>query len=139
ASVRACAWSSPTSRRACRCRSGRSTRPRMRASPRGAIRNQVLVISSRQLSPWVERGHIAPAFEVLKGRADALYVCIDPLVNTHRIRINPVPLAARLPTTHGSREGVEAAGLMSYGATPPDLFRRAADSQDTARGKASRY
>jgi len=99
----------------------------MRASPRGAIRNQVLVISSRQLSPWVERGHIAPAFEVLKGRADALYVCIDPLVNTHRIRINTLALAARLPTMHGSREGVEAAGLMSYGANLPDLFRRAAD------------
>ena len=27
---------------------------------------------------------IAPAFEALNGRADALYVCVDPLVNTHR-------------------------------------------------------
>ena len=32
----------------------------MRASPRGAIRNQVSVISSRQLSPWVERGRNPP-------------------------------------------------------------------------------
>ena len=31
---------------------------------------------------------IAPAFEALKSRADALYVCIDPLVSTHRIRIH---------------------------------------------------
>src|SRR5262249_18428990 len=31
---------------------------------------------------------IAPAFEALKGRADALYVCNDPLVNTNRVRIN---------------------------------------------------
>ena len=31
---------------------------------------------------------IAPAFEALKGRAEALYVCADPLVNTNRIRIN---------------------------------------------------
>src|SRR6266516_5688717 len=43
---------------------------------------------------------IAPAFGARKGRADALYVCVDPLVNTHRIRINTLALAARLPTMH---------------------------------------
>jgi putative ABC transport system substrate-binding protein len=31
---------------------------------------------------------IAPAFEALKGRVDALYVCTDGLVNANRIRIN---------------------------------------------------
>jgi len=71
-----------------------------------------------------------PAFGELKGRADALYVALDPLVGTHRIRINTLALAARLPTMHGSREGVEAAGLMSYGANIPDLFRRAAEYVD---------
>ena len=79
----------------------------------------------------IRRGEdIAPAFETLKGRADALYVCIDPLVNTHRIRINTLALAARLPTMHGSREPVEAAGLMSYGPNLPDLWRRAGDLVD---------
>jgi putative tryptophan/tyrosine transport system substrate-binding protein len=79
----------------------------------------------------IRRGEdIAPAFETLKGRADALYVCIDPLVATHRIRINTLALAARLPTMHGSREFVETAGLMSYGPNWPDLFRRAADYVD---------
>jgi ABC-type uncharacterized transport system substrate-binding protein len=79
----------------------------------------------------IQRGEdIVPAFEALNGRADALYVCIDPLVNTHRIRINTLALAARLPTMHGSREGVEAGGLMSYGPNLPDLFRRAADFVD---------
>jgi putative ABC transport system substrate-binding protein len=73
---------------------------------------------------------IAPAFEALKSRADALYVCIDPLVSTHRIRINTLALAARLPTMHGSREFVEAAGLISYGTNIPDLFRRAAGYVD---------
>jgi len=29
---------------------------------------------------------IAPAFDTLKGSADALYVCNDPLVNTNRIK-----------------------------------------------------
>src|SRR5215510_61256 len=79
----------------------------------------------------IRRGEdIAPAFETLKGRADALYVCIDPLVHTHRIRINTLALAARLPTMHGSRESVEAAGLMSYGPNHPDLWRRAGDYVD---------
>jgi putative ABC transport system substrate-binding protein len=79
----------------------------------------------------IRRGEdIAPAFEALKGRADALYVCIDPLVNTHRIRINTLALAARLPTMHATREYVEAGGLMSYGPNVPDLFRFAADYVD---------
>ena len=73
---------------------------------------------------------ISPAFDALKGRADALYVCTDPLVNTHRIRVNTLALAARLPTMHGLREYVEAGGLMSYGPNLPDLLRRAADYVD---------
>jgi putative ABC transport system substrate-binding protein len=73
---------------------------------------------------------ISPAFDELRGRADALYVCVDPLVNTHRIRVNTLALAARLPTMHGLREYVEAGGLMSYGPNLPDLLRRAADYVD---------
>jgi putative tryptophan/tyrosine transport system substrate-binding protein len=73
---------------------------------------------------------IARAFDALKGRADALYVCTDPLVHTHRIRINTLALTARLPTMHGLREYVEMGGLMSYGPNVPDLFRRAADYVD---------
>jgi ABC-type uncharacterized transport system substrate-binding protein len=73
---------------------------------------------------------ISPAFDALKGRADALYVCSDPLVNTHRIRVNTLALAARLPTMHLFREYVEAAGLMSYGPSYPDLARRAGDFVD---------
>ena len=73
---------------------------------------------------------IASAFEGLKGRAEALYTTGDPLVNTHRLRINTFALAARLPTMFPQREYVEAAGLMSYGANFPDLNRRAADFVD---------
>jgi putative ABC transport system substrate-binding protein len=70
---------------------------------------------------------IAPAFEALKGRAEALYVIGDSLVNTHRLRINTFALAARLPTMLPQREYAEMAGLMSYGANFPDLNRRAAN------------
>jgi putative ABC transport system substrate-binding protein len=73
---------------------------------------------------------IAPAFEALKDRADALYVVGDALVMTHRIRINTLALAARVPTMHVVRELVELGGLMSYGPNVADLFRRAADHVD---------
>jgi ABC-type uncharacterized transport system substrate-binding protein len=73
---------------------------------------------------------ITPAFDTLKGRADALYLCGDPLMSTHRIRINTLALGARLPTTSVFRQYVEAAGLMSYGPNFPDMFRRAGDYVD---------
>jgi putative ABC transport system substrate-binding protein len=73
---------------------------------------------------------IAPAFDALKGRADALYVCSSPLLTTNRIRINTLALGVRLPTMHGFRAFTEAGGLMSYGPNLPDLFRRAADITD---------
>jgi putative tryptophan/tyrosine transport system substrate-binding protein len=74
---------------------------------------------------------ITPAFDALvEAHADALYVCTDPLLNTYRIRVNTLALAARLPTIHGLREYVEAGGLMSYGPNLPDLMRRAADYVD---------
>jgi putative ABC transport system substrate-binding protein len=73
---------------------------------------------------------IAPAFEMLQDRADALYVVGDALTATNRIRINTLALAARLPTMHLFREFVEAGGLMSYGPNFTDLYRRAAELVD---------
>jgi putative tryptophan/tyrosine transport system substrate-binding protein len=73
---------------------------------------------------------IVPAFEAIKGRAGALYVCPDGLVDANKIRINILALGARLPTMHAYREYVEAGGLMSYGANLPDLYRRSADYVD---------
>jgi ABC-type uncharacterized transport system substrate-binding protein len=79
----------------------------------------------------IRRGEdIAPAFEALNGRAQALYVVWDLLVGTHLFRINTLVLAARLPTMHTQRQSVEVGGLMSYGANFPDLFRHAADYVD---------
>jgi len=79
----------------------------------------------------IRRGEdIVPGFEALNGRAQALYVVVDPLVGTHRIRINTLVLAARLPTIHTEREAVELGGLMSYGANFQDLYRRAAAYTD---------
>ncbi len=44
------------------------------------------------------------AFEKFKGPAAALYVLNDPLINTHRVRINTLALAARLPTIYPQRD-----------------------------------
>jgi len=73
---------------------------------------------------------IAPAFDALKGRAEALDVVPDPLLNTNRVRVNTLALGTRVPTMHGLREYVEAGGLMSYGPSIPGQYRRAADYVD---------
>jgi ABC-type uncharacterized transport system substrate-binding protein len=73
---------------------------------------------------------IGSVFEALKDRADALYVCTDPLLDTHRVRIITLANVARLPMISGFREFVEAGSLMSYGPNRADLFRRAGDYVD---------
>ena len=69
-------------------------------------------------------------FDLLKGRADALFVVADPLVNTNRILMGTLALGARLPTMCAFRELAEAGCLMSYGPYLPDLYRRAAEFAD---------
>ena len=73
---------------------------------------------------------IANGFELLKSRADALYVVSDPFLGSNRVRINTLALGMRLPTLHAFREYVDAGGLMSYGPNFPHLFRRAGDHVD---------
>ncbi len=75
-------------------------------------------------------GDVQPAIEALAGKADALYVCIDPLVNTNNVRINALAQAARLPTMHSSRDNIDSGGMISYGPDTIDLFRRAAEFVD---------
>jgi putative ABC transport system substrate-binding protein len=73
---------------------------------------------------------IAPAFETLNSRVQALYVCPDPLINANHARINTLALGARLPTIHPFRDYLATGGFMSYGANNVDLFRRAGDYVD---------
>ena len=69
---------------------------------------------------------IAPAIESLKGRADALFVALDPILIGNRSRINTLALGSRLATMHVNREAVDAGGFMSYASNITDLFRRSA-------------
>ena len=79
----------------------------------------------------IRRGEdIAPAFEQLNGRAQALYVCPDPLMLINRLRIITLALGQRLPTMFGYRDYVEAGGLISYGPNIAANFRRVAEIVD---------
>jgi putative ABC transport system substrate-binding protein len=79
----------------------------------------------------IRRGEdIAPAFEALGARADALYVSQDALTVAHSTRIITLALGARLPTMFASRNFVQAGALMSYGPDFPALFQRAAEIVD---------
>ena len=73
---------------------------------------------------------IAPAIEALRGRADALYVAGDAILNANRIGINTLAVGAKLPTMYIQKEFVDAGGLISYGPNFPDLFRRTAELVD---------
>ena len=73
---------------------------------------------------------IVPSFDTLHDRAEALYVCTDPLVITNRARIHTLTLGARLPTIYNSREYVETGGLMSYGPNWLDRWKRTAEIVD---------
>lgn len=56
----------------------------------------------------------------------ALIVGIDDLTQMHRRVIVDLAAKHRLPAIYASREFVEAGGLMTYGVSYPDLYRRAA-------------
>jgi putative ABC transport system substrate-binding protein len=73
---------------------------------------------------------IAPVFDTLSGRVDAIYAVADPLLNSLRVRICTLALQARLPMSFLQREYVDAGGLMSYGPNIPSMFRRSADYVD---------
>ena len=73
---------------------------------------------------------IAPAFEALKGRAEAIFVTGSPLIITNRAGFHTLAMGARLPAIYNSRSYVEAGGLMSYGPNTPHTFRRAAEFVD---------
>jgi len=67
-------------------------------------------------------------FPVLaKERVDAVIVSRDTVFFTERAKLAASAAAARLPTVYGFRENVEEGGLISYGISLTENFRRAAD------------
>jgi putative ABC transport system substrate-binding protein len=65
-----------------------------------------------------------------KERTGAVLVLPGPIFNTHQITIADLAVKNRLPATYNSPEYVEGGGLMSYGASIPDMYHRAATYVD---------
>src|SRR6478672_10436544 len=59
-----------------------------------------------------------------KERVGALLVLSDVIFNDHRTRLADLAAMNRLPTAYGIRESVETGGLMSYGPSFLDFYRR---------------
>jgi putative ABC transport system substrate-binding protein len=90
---------------------------------------QALGLEAARLEIW-QSEDIAPAFEAIRGKADALYVVSDALIAANRTLITTLALSARLPTILNYGDYVAAGGLMSYGPNFANLFRQAADMVD---------
>jgi len=76
-------------------------------------------------------GEFDGAFAVMaKERAGALLVTGDPMFFLHRARLAELAVKNRLPSMSTQGQWVEAGGLMSYGPSFPDLYRRAATYVD---------
>lgn len=64
--------------------------------------------------------------EATKVRADAVLLLVSPVVISHRKQIAELAAKSRLPVIYPWPEFVEDGGLMTYGVSSADLFRRAA-------------
>jgi putative tryptophan/tyrosine transport system substrate-binding protein len=75
--------------------------------------------------------HIETAFQAaIKGRADAVLVLRGTVLSSQGRHISELAAKSRLPAIYGTRQSVEAGGLMSYSANASDLDRRAATYVD---------
>jgi ABC-type uncharacterized transport system substrate-binding protein len=78
-----------------------------------------------QYSQVRDTAEVGAAFDVIiKENANALLVFPDPVTNLHRTQIVEFAVKRRLPSMFGRKEPVEAGGLMSYGPSLEELYRR---------------
>jgi len=100
----------------------------------GREMKEVLPVAARALKltlhPWEVRA--ADGFEKVfaalnKQRPDGIYVAgAGPIMVTNQKRFVGFALKSRLPSMYNTREGVDAGGLMYYGADQADSYRRVA-------------
>jgi ABC-type uncharacterized transport system substrate-binding protein len=77
------------------------------------------------------RKDIETAFQAAsRGRADAVLLLVSPVANSQRTQIAELAVKSRLPAIYFATEFVEEGGLMSYGVSFTDLFRRTATYVD---------
>jgi putative ABC transport system substrate-binding protein len=86
-----------------------------------ALGIQVLSVEARNASD------LEPGFAVMaRERVDALLVSDDGLINNNRKLIVDLAARTRLPTIYFNNAWAHAGGLMAYGPSEPETYRRAA-------------
>src|SRR5262245_42496042 len=82
------------------------------------------------LAEHTSRQYADPFTVISRARAEALFVGPGPLAYADRALIVDFATRARLPSSFAFRESVGLGGLMSYGVSVVDLFRRSATYVD---------
>jgi len=98
---------------------------RQAEDPARALGVQLQVLKARTPS------EIEAAFAAMSSqRAGGVLVLRDAVFRAQRAQIVALAAKSRLPAVYGLREEAEAGGLMAYGASVPQMFRRAATYVD---------
>jgi putative tryptophan/tyrosine transport system substrate-binding protein len=72
-----------------------------------------------------DTAEVGAAFDaIIKEKSNALLVFPDPVTNSHHTQIVEFAVKHRLPSMFGRKEPVEVGGLMSYGPSLEELYRR---------------
>src|SRR5262245_2788912 len=72
-----------------------------------------------------DRASLDGAFDTIRrGAPDAFMTTADPVLQSYRTLIAEFAAARRLPSMHGDRDYVTAGGLMFYGTSMTDMWRR---------------
>jgi putative ABC transport system substrate-binding protein len=77
-----------------------------------------------------DSGDIEPAFAALDGSSEVLVVGLEALTQAYRRLIAELAVKYRVPAIYGGREFVDAGGLIFYGPSFPDIYRRFATYVD---------
>ena len=91
----------------------------------GAAKAKAMKVMTLEVRTPENVDSIFPA--LAKERVDAVIVSRDTVFYTAREKLAAAAATARLPTVYGFRENVEDGGLISYGISLTENFRRAAD------------
>jgi putative ABC transport system substrate-binding protein len=100
-----------------------------------ALRETVLAAGSLEVYlrylDILDAREIEPAFQAAtKGRAEALLVLGNPVLNAHRKQVVDLAVKQRIAAAYTRPEFMDVDGLMYYGTNFDDLFRRAASYVD---------
>ena len=84
-----------------------------------------------------DRREIEPAFaKLVQQRVDALVVGADLLFFTRRLQIATLATRYAIPAVYNAREYPEVGGLMSYGTSLAEVYRRLGDYTASSRAKS---